>query len=93
MSAEQMRNNERMNALGLPYPSPAGNRLDTPGSQAKTDCRNSSPHIGHSDSPQSLPCIHNGHRLYTGAKGILRDDSHKLQIEKTVLILLVLSSV
>lgn len=63
----------------LPYPSPAGNMLDIPGSQAETDCRNSSLHTGHSDFPQNLLCIHSDHRLCTGVKEIPRDDSHMLQ--------------
>lgn len=63
----------------LPYPSPAGNRLDTPGSQAKTDCRNSSLHTGHSDFPQNPVYIHSDHCLCTGVKEIPRNDSHRLQ--------------
>ena len=73
---------EWMNACTVdswPYPSPAGNKLDIPGSQAKTDCRNSSLHTGHSDSPQSLLCIHSDHRPCTGGKETPQDDSHRLQ--------------
>ena len=79
--------NERTNEYttsSLPYPSPAGNKLGTPGSQAKSDYRNSSLHIGHSDFPQSLPGIHSGHRLYTGVKGTLRGGNHKLQNKRTI---------
>lgn len=74
--------NEWMNkctAGSSPYPSPAGNMLDTPGSQAKTDCRNSSLHIGHSGFPQSLLGIDSDHRLCTGVKGTPQGDSHRLQ--------------
>lgn len=62
----------------LPYPLPAGNTLDTPGSQAEIDCRNSSLHTGHSDFPQNLLCIHSDHCLCTGVKEIPQDDSHTL---------------
>lgn len=63
----------------LPYPLPAGNMLDTPGSQAKTDCRNSSLHTGHSDFPQNPVYIHSDHHLCTGVREIPQNDSHRLQ--------------
>lgn len=63
----------------LPYPLPAGNTRGILGSRARTDCRNSSPRSGHSDFPRSLPCIHSGRHLCTGARETPQGDSHRLR--------------
>lgn len=65
--------------VALPYLSLICNRPDTLGSLAKSGCRNSFLHTGHSGSPQSLPCTHSDRSPGTAGSANPQDHSHRLR--------------